>query len=375
MSFTSFNAQPQLTQVEIAQQIHQVSIARGLDELATVLACMCVATEVGATNDQGVYGWWCPANPTAWPDSENYPHDSESNDGRSSGYFQQQPGPNGEPWWGTTENMMTLAQAANTFLDRLTDNWDQAANNPTLAGQFVQQVQGSAYPDRYAANWDLAWSVVNQALAAPAPAPAPPPPPAPVPAPAPAPGGTVPKPDYNEYAKWSPNSQDRGGVKPTLWLIHTEECAGYDNADGLANFLDNPNSQVSYHYTISKGQNDDGVTVVDVVDTDLAAWAVGDANNQSINLCFAGSTVNWTREEWLTNVGRAIDVAAYLCVQDCRKYQIPIVVVPPPYNSGTPGVSDHMYVTDVIGWGTHVDCGPNFPWDVFTASINKYANS
>jgi hypothetical protein len=363
MSFTSFNIAPMMSREQIAAAVHKVSIARGLDTLATVLCCMGIATEVGAVNGQGVYGWWCPANPTAWPDSLNYPHDSESDDGRSSGYLQQQPGPNGEPWWGTTADMMTLSSAANNFLDRLTDNWQAAANNPTVAGHFVQQVQGSAFPDRYAQRWQEAWDVVNRALATP-----PCPPPAHL-------GGSVNRPDFNEYARWSPNSQSRNGVKPTLWLLHTEECAGYDNADGLANFLDNPANEVSYHYTISKGQNDDGVTVVDVVNTDLASWSVGDANNRSINLCFAGSHAAWTRDEWLANVGRAIDVAAYLAVQDCRKYGIPIVVVPPPYN-GTPGISDHHYVTTHLWYGTgHTDVGDNFPWDAFSASVAKYAAS
>lgn len=346
---------------QIAREIHQVSLARGLDTLATVLACMCVATEVGTNSDEGVYGWWCPGNPEAWPDSMNYPHDSTSNDGRSSGYFQQQPGPNGEPWWGSTADMMTLSTAANTFLDRLTNNWDQAANNPTLAGQFIQAVQGSAFPDRYAQRWDEAWDVVNRALAEPA---DPPPPP-------PQQEGTVTRPDFNEYWVHSPNFQSRYGNRPTMWLIHTEE--GSMNADELAHWMSSSDNPVSYHYTGSKGANDDGVTICDVVDTDLASWSVGNANNQSINFCFAGSSKNWTRDQWLILAGRCIDVAAYLAVQDCRKYGIPIVVVPPPYDSGTPGISDHMYVTEVIKWGDHTDVGPNFPWDVFTASINKYA--
>ncbi|EUA24061.1 gp25 domain protein [Mycobacterium xenopi 3993] len=60
--------------------------------------------------------------------------------------------------------------------------------------------------------------------------------------------------------------------------MHTQEGDG--NADSLARYLADPASQVSYHYTISTGYpHDDGVTVCDVVDTDLASWSVGDANN------------------------------------------------------------------------------------------------
>lgn len=182
-------------------------------------------------------------------------------------------------------------------------------------------------------------------------------------------GAMASKPDFNEYAIWSPNCSGRGGVKPTMFLLHTQEGPG--NADSLAKYF-TPASEVSYHYTVSKGANDDGVTVVDCVDTDDMAWAVGNANVQSINLCFAGSYVSWSREQWL-KISRAIDVAAFLAVQDAKKYGFSTKVVPPPYSSGTPGISDHRYVTDVIKWGSHTDVGPGFPWDVFAASVAKYA--
>lgn len=177
------------------------------------------------------------------------------------------------------------------------------------------------------------------------------------------------RPDFNEYSIWSPNYSSRGGVKPTMFLLHTQEGDG--NADSLAKYFTSA-SQVSYHYTISKGANDDGVTVVDCVDTDYGSWSVGNANSVSINLCFAGSKASWSREQWLVKAGRAIDVAAYLAVQDAKKYGFSTLVVPPPYTNGKPGISDHQWVTKVFGWGTHTDVGPNFPWDALTASVAKY---
>jgi N-acetyl-anhydromuramyl-L-alanine amidase AmpD len=174
------------------------------------------------------------------------------------------------------------------------------------------------------------------------------------------------RPDFNEYSNWSRNHQGRDGTTIDLWLIHTEE--GNSNADGLARFLrstegtDNPRS---YHYTISEDYTDHGVTVVDVVDTDYAAWAVGNSNDRSINLCFAGSWAAWSREQWMRQ-SRAIDVAAYLCVQDCTKYSINPKVIAPPYNSDPPGISDHRYCTQYLKDGnTHTDVGDNFPWDFF----------
>jgi hypothetical protein len=178
----------------------------------------------------------------------------------------------------------------------------------------------------------------------------------------------VTRPDFNEFPLWSPNCHPRNGIKPTMFLLHTQEGAG--NALSLAQYLGNPANQVSYHYTVSEDFKDHGVTIVDCVDTDMASWSVMDFNNKALNLCFAGSTVNWSRDEWLQQ-SRAIDVAAYIAVADCRKYGIPLTIVPPPY-SQTPGISDHGYVTS-RGIGTHSDVGRNFPWDYFAAAVNKYS--
>jgi hypothetical protein len=181
----------------------------------------------------------------------------------------------------------------------------------------------------------------------------------------------VARPAFNEYAVWSPNNQSRAGTKVDLWLIHTQEGDG--NADSLAHYLQG-NVGVSYHYTISEDYNDRGVTVCDVVDTDLASWSVLSANNRSINLCFAGSRTSWTRAQWLQQ-SRAINVAAYLCVKDCVKYGIPTKVMPWGKYGAPGGITDHHYVTQYLGVGTHTDCGPNFPWDYFSQRIQYYADA
>jgi len=165
MSFISFNNQPLRTREEIAREVHAVSLRRGLDELATVIALMTIATEVGSHGQ-----WWCPWNAKD-PTSNNYPHDSESDDGRSVGYFQQQNGRAGETvtggdnWWGSMQSRMTLDQSADKFLERLTNDWSRAEGNPSLAGQFAQDVQGSAFGFRYAQHWGEAWDVLHRALA------------------------------------------------------------------------------------------------------------------------------------------------------------------------------------------------------------------
>ena len=187
-------------------------------------------------------------------------------------------------------------------------------------------------------------------------------------------GDTMPdenRPGFNEFPIWSKNNSARN-TKVDTWLIHTQEGGGGNAAaENLAKWFQNAN-EVSYHYTISQA-SDGGVTVVDCVDTDRASWSVLSANGRSINLCFAGSRASWTRQQWLAQ-GNAIDVAAYLAVQDCRKYGIPTTVIAPPYTGRIPGISDHRYVTKVLGDGTHTDVGDGFPWDIFTAAVQKYAN-
>ena len=189
------------------------------------------------------------------------------------------------------------------------------------------------------------------------------------------------RPDFNEYAIWSPNGGSRGGVKPDLLLLHTEEGGSTrDGADRLARWMARPDAGVSYHYAISMDEKDRGVTVVDCRDTDTTSYSALSANARSINIVFAGSRAAWTRAEWLRYAGRAIDVAAYLAAQDCAKYpSIPKRVIKPPY--GPPGgITDHRYVTRYLGDGTHTDVGgplkapwTGFPWDLFEAAFLKHA--
>lgn len=299
--------------------------------------------------------WVMYANASV-PASISIPHDAVGSDSASVGLFQQQVVNTGNGWWwGDAASCMDPYKSAGLFFSRLAKlDYNSSSQTP---GSYAQAIQQSAFPDRYDQRIADAQALYDSLAGST-------PPEAPVTDPN--------KPGYNEFPIWSSSNQDRSGTKVDLFLIHTQEGGGGDAAaEDLANYLANPVNQVSYHYTISQA-SDGGVTLVDVVDTDLAAWAVGDANDRSINLCFAGSSVSWSREQWLEQ-SAAIDVAAYIAVQDCAKYGISTLVVPAPYTAGTPGISDHKYVTDVLGWGTHTDVGPNFPWDVFSAAVAKYA--
>lgn len=170
MSFIWLADKPNRTREEIARIVHGVSLNRGLDELATVIALMTISVEVGANDKTGQRQWWCPYNAKD-PQTKEFIHDSQSDDGHSSGYFQQQSPPGKGAWWGGAfgdregaRKRMTLVDSADMFLHRLADDYGRAAGNANLAGQFAQRVQGSAYPDRYAQRWDEAWTVLRRAL-------------------------------------------------------------------------------------------------------------------------------------------------------------------------------------------------------------------
>lgn len=144
------------TPEQVAVEVAEVAAGRGLDDLAAVMALMCIAVESD---------FWCPAN-RADPESLNFPYDSIGDDNRSVGYFQQQKGPSGELWWGTTADMMELPVAAGNFFDRLSDDWQSADGNPGLAGEMVADVQRPApqYRRRYSEKWSAAWDLFRRAV-------------------------------------------------------------------------------------------------------------------------------------------------------------------------------------------------------------------
>jgi len=294
------------------------------------------------------------------PESLTFPHDAISYDADSVGVFQQR-----AEWWGTAAERMSPALSAAMFYNHLAK---LDYNDPnTLPGDFAQEVQGSAFPDRYQQHMDEAQAIYDRLTEN---------------APAGGSGATtpipaaVPAPAYTETTSFTSNCEPRYGHRVDLFLLHTQE--GDADAQGLAEFLRStegtPNPR-SYHYTIS--QDDQGhVHLVDVTDTDQACWAVAASNYRSINLSFAGSYSSWDTETWLANHGESIKVAAFQAVQDCRRYGIDINVLAPPYSQDPPGIADHRYCSLYLQDGNnHGDCGDGFPWEEFSKWVGYYSNS
>ena len=76
------------------------------------------------------------------PESLNYPHDAIGSDANSVGVFQQR-----HPWWGTCYDRMHVEPSAEMFFAELIkQDYNSDAHSP---GWYAQQVQQSAYPDRY----------------------------------------------------------------------------------------------------------------------------------------------------------------------------------------------------------------------------------
>jgi N-acetyl-anhydromuramyl-L-alanine amidase AmpD len=347
------------TPEQIAREVHGVSLARHLDELASVMTLMCFKVESD---------FWCPANKKD-PSSFNYPHDSESNDGRSVGYAQQQNGRAGDTlppgdhdnWWGPMASRMSCKGAADVFQSRLPNDYRRAASNPHLAGEIVANVQQCApqFRHRYAEEWDACVTLLRRALAQGPVAPVPPRAPVPVPV-------TVLRPQFEERQMFGSAGSQRSR-KPINFFLHTQEGSWDATARDLAAFCQGQNG-VSYHYTLRDR------VVYDVVDTDLYSWSVLSANVFSVNLCFAGSAASQTRQQWLDRYGPDIEIAAYLAVQDARKYGFSTEVIRPPYSGNArPGIADHKYVTQKLGIGDHTDVGNNFPWDVFAEHVARFA--
>lgn len=162
MSFLALNpAGPMRTREQVMTDVWAVCQELNVGERGALIVGMTIAQEAGDRSGDPPNNtrWWCPFNRKD-PQTEQFDHDSESNDGYSSGYLQQQSPPGKGSWWPQTggefgnadgaRRRMDLREATRSFLRDLVGRVKFTGDNdPRGNGALCDLVQRSAYPDRY----------------------------------------------------------------------------------------------------------------------------------------------------------------------------------------------------------------------------------
>lgn len=156
---------------------------------------------------------------------------------------------------------------------------------------------------------------------------------------------------------------------PIKWIVlHDMEAPEKgETAENVAKwFAGKTAPQASAHYCC-----DNNSTVRCVWDSDIA-WAAPGANAQGLHIECAGYAKQG-RTDWLDGYSKAmLDTQVIpLVARLCKKYTIPAVkLTPQQVAAGKRGICGHLDVTRAFpGKGTHVDPGPNFPWDYVIAGV------
>jgi hypothetical protein len=119
---------------------------------------------------------------------------------------------------------------------------------------------------------------------------------------------------------------------------------------------------------------DDDKLLDRLVDYSRAAWTLRNGNPRSDNLEMCG-LASWSRAEWLTHKGMLSNAARWVAGR-LKARQMPVhrVTVAECAARTARGYMDHNTYTVATKDGTHWDCGPNFPWDVFGQMVTLAYN-
>lgn len=275
------------------------------------------------------------------PGSLDLPHDKVGSDGLSVGPLQQQVrrGNGGAWWWGPVEICQDPTASARLFFERLARLPYQEATTDVAAGRIAQEVQQSAYPDRYATRMGEAQRIYDRL------------------APAGQNGGTtVAYYDTDRSAEFS-----FGGPRPTSGIVgicfHTTESgksatATPQTADDVTSYQVRTQTG-SYHVMVGV----DGKRILQNTD-DWITWSTGNkGNNILLHVCVVGNA-SQTRAEWLAE-DKMLRGAATVVRHWADLYRIPLSKVTA---AQLPGILGHVD-TRVWGGTDHTDPGPNFPYD------------
>lgn len=158
----------------------------------------------------------------------------------------------------------------------------------------------------------------------------------------------------------SPNYSQRYGGRPVrIVAIHTAE--GARTTASLGAWFANQSVQASSHV----GIDDQGIEMY--VPYSMAAWAMLSANSIADQAELCGFAA-WSRETWLGQHRRMLELAAGWIRERCLARGIPIrKLTPAQVGAGEAGVCGHVDWSIGMRDGDHTDPGPGFPWDVVIA--------
>jgi N-acetyl-anhydromuramyl-L-alanine amidase AmpD len=160
-------------------------------------------------------------------------------------------------------------------------------------------------------------------------------------------------------------------VKPSLIVIHTAECSQTpQEPENLATWdAGASRPQASWHFAVGNQ------SITCSVPIELLAWHAFSVNPYSIGIEHAGHAAQ-TVEDWANDYSIAeLALSVNLCTVLCESLQIPVRIVSADelkanHHAGIQswGICGHDTVTKALA-GSHVDPGPNFPWDNYISQI------
>lgn len=157
-----------------------------------------------------------------------------------------------------------------------------------------------------------------------------------------------------------------------LVVIHDMEYPeSMTAAEQVAKYFQNPLNSRKEPVKASAHICVDADSIVQCVKDRNVAYAAPGANNDGIQVELAGYA-RQTRADWLDVYSTALlKRASQAVAQYLRKFYLPTeLLTASQVQSGLKGITGHVMVSQAYGQSSHIDPGPNFPWDVFMGMVD-----
>jgi N-acetyl-anhydromuramyl-L-alanine amidase AmpD len=176
---------------------------------------------------------------------------------------------------------------------------------------------------------------------------------------------------FIKAANYTPNT--RGKRTLNQLVVHVMQNTERPNtARGVALWFAGkttaPAPKASANYCI------DSVEIIQCVKEEDVAWGVAGSNSTTIHLEHAGMSEQ-SRQQWADEYStKMLDLSAKLAARIAARHGIPTEFCDAEaLKAGKRGITGHVHMRDAFGKTTHWDPGPNFPWESYIASVQKYA--